>query len=52
MGLFTVNIAKEDRERIDRILNFVDLITTGKQLVIRISLENRVRLQPVDDIQK
>lgn len=51
MGLFTVNISKEDRERIDRILNFVDAIVQNKQVVIRISLENKVRLQE-DDIRK
>jgi hypothetical protein len=56
MGLFTVNLSNEDRQRVDRALDLVEEmkhITTelvrGYELVVRLSLEPKLKK---DDIQK
>jgi hypothetical protein len=53
MGLipdkFTVSLTDADRQRIDQILSLVTAIVTTKELVIRVSLDDKVKC---DDIKK
>jgi hypothetical protein len=56
MGLFTINLSNEDRQRVDRALNLVEemkhIVTElvqGYELTIKVSLNPKAK---TDDIQK